>query len=245
MKKSTLILILLLSGALTARAQEVIYKLAAPLPGGEPAVSNFTDYAQFLFPFLLSLASVLALVMFTLGAIQYMFSDGGAGNKDGKDKMTSAVLGLLLAAGSVLILETINPNLITLKIDIPQRSGTAPTQNPPPGNGCTTCGGSCYIQDCSFGRTCANIGGGVDGPYACVSGQTCRPECPPAGNSSLTVCSPTQADPNRCVAPDDVVQDQECTPEQRLNFCPPDVPCVIQRVTSGGTTRLLPVCLRQ
>jgi len=239
MKKFTIISILLISGTLAAQAQEVVYKLAAPLPGGEPTVNNFTDYAQFLFPFLLSLASVLALVMFTLGAIQYMFSEGGAGNKDGKDKMTSAILGLLLAAGSVLILETINPNLITLKIDIPQRSGTTPAQAPPPAEGCSPsgpCGGTCYGV-CSFGRTCEPGRPGSNTDYSCVSGQRCTPNCP-----SDKICSPTQADPNRCVDPSQVTE-EECTPEQRPSNCPAELPCVLQPVTVGGRTVKTPVCL--
>ncbi|MEK7630750.1 MAG: pilin [Patescibacteria group bacterium] len=135
MKKFLIMSALMLSSVDFAYAQEVIYKLATPLPGGEPTVKNFTDYAQYLFPFLLSVASILALVMFTLGAIQYMFSDGGEGNKDGKDKMTNAILGLLLAAGSVLLLETINPKLITLEIDIERRNGTDPGGGPTPDAG--------------------------------------------------------------------------------------------------------------
>ncbi len=109
-------------------ADEMVYKLSAPLPAGSgegTQVSTFIQYIGYLFPFLLFLASILALVMFTLGAIQYMFSEGASGNQGGKEKMTSAILGLLLAAGSVIMLETINPELINLKIDTQNLPETA------------------------------------------------------------------------------------------------------------------------
>ena len=105
-----------------ASAAEVTYKLAAPLPGGPVEIDeggDFISYMKYLFPFLLSVAAIAALVMFVVGGIQYMASAGNASTVEAaKEKMTQAVVGLILALGAVLILRTINPRLVQMEINI-------------------------------------------------------------------------------------------------------------------------------
>ena len=58
--------------------------------------------------------------MFIRGAIQYMASGGNPSRAgEAKNIMTDAIIGLLLAVGSVLILRTINPALVELDLNIP------------------------------------------------------------------------------------------------------------------------------
>lgn len=112
------------------------YKLLAPLPGSKTAdisteEEGLATYAEALFPFLLSIAAVLAFVMMVIGGMQYMASAGNPQMMgDAKDRMLKAVLGLLLAALSVLILRTINPELASFQFNIPSISSFSKT-NPP------------------------------------------------------------------------------------------------------------------
>lgn len=112
------------------------YTLIAPLPGTNTA-SNFTTYLQALFPFLLSIAAGLAFVMIVIGGIFYMTSAGNpAAVGDAKKRIQAALIGLLIAASSYLIINAINPNLLTLDFSgsiTPITTPPAETTPPPEG----------------------------------------------------------------------------------------------------------------
>ncbi len=102
---------------------QTTYKLLAPLPGGSaevPLDGGFSIYAAQVFWFLLSTAVILALAMLIIGGVEYV---GSAGNTsllgDAKGRMLNAILGLLLALSSWLILNLINPDLVDFSIPIP------------------------------------------------------------------------------------------------------------------------------
>ena len=127
------VLVLFLHVNLEANA-ETTYKLLAPLPGGSaevPVDTGFSLYAAELFWFLLSAAVILALVMLIIGGVEYV---GSAGNTsllgDAKGRMLNALLGLLLALSSWLILNLINPDLVDSGFTVPPIPGVntgAPT----------------------------------------------------------------------------------------------------------------------
>ncbi|OGZ41857.1 MAG: hypothetical protein A3C80_04095 [Candidatus Ryanbacteria bacterium RIFCSPHIGHO2_02_FULL_45_43] len=95
------------------------YRLSAPLPGGSTEVGTFADYTNSLFPFMLSLAAGLAFIMLIIGGLQYIAAAGNPSRiSEAKSRIIHAVLGLLLAALSVVILRAINPDLVNLKIDV-------------------------------------------------------------------------------------------------------------------------------
>jgi len=110
--------------ALPVQAQNVTYNLISPLPGGTNQVSGeniFPQYARQLFAFALSAAAVLAFGMLVVGSIQYIASAGNESIlKDAKDRIWNALIGLLLALAAWLILNTINPALISNDIQIPK-----------------------------------------------------------------------------------------------------------------------------
>lgn len=126
-----------LSFAFAAQAAE--YTLIAPIPGvkGIKTASTFATYLQALFPFLLSIAAGLAFVMIVLGGIFYMTSAGNpAAVSAAKDRIKAALIGLLIAVSSYLIINAINPNLLSLDFSesvTPITSGT--TSSSPPSNG--------------------------------------------------------------------------------------------------------------
>ena len=104
------------------------YCLLAPLPGVGDSTGSLDvkggigPYFLAIIKVVLGLIGVLSVLMVTIGGIEYM-STVSVGEKEGaKSKITSALFGLLLALTSYIILNTINPNLINLKITIPNPS---------------------------------------------------------------------------------------------------------------------------
>lgn len=152
------------------------YELLAPLPGkdkvslagckdegtGPQDCQGFIDYVKAFIKVMIGLAGVLAVLFIVIGGFQYMSSDAVFKKQEGKKKITRALWGLLLVLGSVLILQTINPNILNFGklIQTSQQVGTevrntkpsplqvgpAPTFNPGdyvrPGSGSTLPGGS-------------------------------------------------------------------------------------------------------
>jgi len=99
-----------------------------------PAVQNAGNYIKGAFNLAIGIAAALAIIMIILGGIQYMGSESLGGKSAGRKRINDAVLGLLLALGSYLILFTINPSLVDFNVNIgaitPPAGGTTPT--PPP-----------------------------------------------------------------------------------------------------------------
>jgi hypothetical protein len=98
-----------------------------PLPGlANPASITLPDLLNALFKILLSLGALFAVVMLTLGGLEYMVSTVPGVKSQGRERAWAAIWGLLLLAASYLILYTINPNLtkFTLFTD-----STSPTVN--------------------------------------------------------------------------------------------------------------------
>lgn len=103
------------------------YELLAPLPGeglaDETVEVGFSDYLSWIFKFALLAAAFLAVIQITIGGVQYTI--GGASESarsDAKKRIEQAIWGLLLALAAVLILYTINPDLVKNGFSIPDIS---------------------------------------------------------------------------------------------------------------------------
>ncbi|MBP6925542.1 MAG: hypothetical protein KBC22_00580 [Candidatus Pacebacteria bacterium] len=105
------------SGVTTLR--DDCYTLLAPI-GGINNIEGATlgKYLNMVIQIVISLAGVLAVIMIIVGGVQYMTTDAFAGKSDARATITKALLGLILALGSYLILKTINPNLLQLEPNI-------------------------------------------------------------------------------------------------------------------------------
>ena len=80
---------------------------------------DFIGWARWLYPFGLSVAAILAVFMLVLAGIQMVAAAGNTAMiESAKGKIWAAVFGLLIAAGSYLILRTINPDLINLELNL-------------------------------------------------------------------------------------------------------------------------------
>ncbi|MEK7390639.1 MAG: hypothetical protein AAB635_00700 [Patescibacteria group bacterium] len=105
------------------------YTPLVKLPGIDKAeANNLPEYLKAMFKLLLGVAGALAVIMITLGGIEYMSTDSMFGKEEGKKKINNALLGLLLAIGAWLILFTVNPKLLEFNFN---PAPIAPI-NPPP-----------------------------------------------------------------------------------------------------------------
>lgn len=105
------------------------YVLLEPLPDGtESGFTNFESdplknpcpfgkYMNILIKLFIGICAVLAMIMIIYGGIQYMTSIVPSEKGSGKDTITHAIFGLIVALGAYLILYTINPNLLNFCLD--------------------------------------------------------------------------------------------------------------------------------
>lgn len=137
-KKIFFVLIPLLVG-LTAEAARI--DITRIIPGTNP--NTPVGIVANLYNFGLAIAGVLAFGAIVYGAIKYTVSSGNPSQQsDAKEWITQALWGLLLLAGAYLILNTINPRITKLRVDI-----------------CTTvcpAGQACLVNDSGVG-TCQSL----------------------------------------------------------------------------------------
>jgi hypothetical protein len=81
-------------------------------------VSNYTTemYIDALYKLAITVGGILAVIQIIFGGVMYMFDGSITRKEDGKDKIKGALFGLLTILGAVLLLQTINPDLLNLKI---------------------------------------------------------------------------------------------------------------------------------
>ena len=106
----------------TVDDSRTVYKLLAPLKSSSGTVDSFNtakdcafgEYLNVMIDIFIGIAAVLAMLMIVIGGIEYMTSELASSKESGKSKITQAVLGLLLVLGAWLILNTLNPKLLSL-----------------------------------------------------------------------------------------------------------------------------------
>ncbi|MBU1165295.1 pilin [Patescibacteria group bacterium] len=90
------------------------YCLQTPIGNLDCGV-DLPNYIASLYKFLISFAAVLAVVMIMVGGVQWMMAGGSPERvSNAKTYITSALIGLILALSSFLLLQTINPRLTEL-----------------------------------------------------------------------------------------------------------------------------------
>jgi hypothetical protein len=108
-----------------ASAQE--YTLLEPIPCidengkacGLKDKADLSDYLGYLFRLMIALAVFFAVVVISWAGFEYMTTEAITGKSDARNRIQNAVLGLLLALCSYLILKTIDPRLIEINTTIP------------------------------------------------------------------------------------------------------------------------------
>lgn len=115
------------------------YTVLAPLPGTtgtcdtgstpkiDPATgkttggctTNFNTYLPAMFKLAIGVAAVLAFIMLTYAGVLYMTTDAISGKGKAKGYIENALWGLLLVIGAWVILNTINPQLLSFNLLLP------------------------------------------------------------------------------------------------------------------------------
>ncbi len=92
------------------------YTLLEPLPGFPESVGNNADIGGFvntIFLIGIGIAGLLSVIMIILGGLEYM-SESVFGKTEAKKHIGGAILGLILALGAFVLLNTINPDLLKI-----------------------------------------------------------------------------------------------------------------------------------
>ncbi|MEI6479548.1 MAG: pilin [bacterium] len=81
-------------------------------PAGDSAIQT---YIKLLYQFAVGISGIVAVGMIVWGSIQIsLFSESITQKSEGRDKITSAIIGVILLLGSYLLLNTINPRIVQL-----------------------------------------------------------------------------------------------------------------------------------
>ena len=76
-------------------------------------------YLNIMIKIIMGIAAVLAMIMVTMGGIQYMTTELISSKESAKDSISHAILGLLIALGAYILLNTINPQLLNICPKLP------------------------------------------------------------------------------------------------------------------------------
>ncbi len=102
-----------------------------PHAGKIEEASTLPEIIRYIYMFALGAAGFVALLAILIGAIMYIFSAGKPDKaKDAKDRIMSALLGILILLASVLMLRTINPDLVNIGFVLPTITPTATSAYP-------------------------------------------------------------------------------------------------------------------
>lgn len=163
--------LIILGLPLVAGAQTTPYSLLAPILG-VTSISTFGEYLQLLFRGTIGIAGVLAVVMLVTCGIKLMTSEAISSKGEAKECITNAILGLLLAISSWLILNTINPTLLNTNLGIvlpnTQTTGTI-TRTPKAEEIPYTPGWYFQYSDTAGNRRFQSAGSASDGAEVCQS----------------------------------------------------------------------------
>jgi hypothetical protein len=89
--------------------------------GGDDPTRNINvpwipQYISGLYKYGVAIAGVMAAVMMMIGGLRYLTAGGSSGRvSKAKEQIVDSLLGLLLVLGSYLVLNTVNPDLVTFR----------------------------------------------------------------------------------------------------------------------------------
>lgn len=94
-----------------------------------PKTGSLGGYLNLMIKLVIGISAVLAVVMIVLGGMQYMTSELISSKEAGKERITNAIFGLLLALGAYALLFTINPDLLDAGLSSLKEQNVTVAQN--------------------------------------------------------------------------------------------------------------------
>ena len=95
--------------------------LSGPTLPGVPADPTLPQMLNAILGWSVGLAAILAVIMLAIGGFNYMTSESVFKMGDAKEKITNAIIGLLIVLGAVFFLGYINPDIISTSLDFSRR----------------------------------------------------------------------------------------------------------------------------
>lgn len=116
------------------------------IPIGELKQSaTLTQYIPAIYNYLVSIVSIIAIVMIMVGGLRYLTAGGNpSAISSAKETILGAVIGLFLTFGSYILLQTINPALVQLKMPDIKMVRSSPLEQTTMTN--MAKGGECYTK---------------------------------------------------------------------------------------------------
>lgn len=85
--------------------------------GGKTQFTDIGDYISTVYTYALRIAAILAVIMIIIAGVQYVTSGGNSEMiSSAKKRITGSLIGLFIAYMSYFILNSINPNLVNLRL---------------------------------------------------------------------------------------------------------------------------------
>jgi len=160
-------------------------------PGEAPPNTELPNLIKYIYMFSLAVVGFVALLSIIIGAAQYVMSAGNPSKaSDAKDRIYSAILGIIILLASVLILRTINPDLVNIGFRLPDITGGGDG-----GYGYQDPSLECYSIPC-------------DDCYECTSDCIDGTDCAGSVNYRCLCCSY------------DIHGNSSCTPEDPITYAP-------------------------
>lgn len=121
-----------------------VLEMDYPVIQGQAPGGGLANYVRYIFVFALGMVALAAFGALVYGGFLYMLSGAVGAQEEAKKWIYGAISGLILGSASYLILRTINPDLVSLRlpqlpqITLPQAQQTPQTLNTlGPGDSCT------------------------------------------------------------------------------------------------------------
>lgn len=174
--------------------------------GGDAVQQDFGTYVNRMLQLTIGIAAVLAVIQITIGGLERMTKDSIQNQEDGRKRIQAAVIGLVLALTSVLILTTINTDLLNFDLGgmidrAIENSGVEQNEN---GNGSSNSGNNTNQQELAQ-RLFLEEGHDIAVPF---------PPCPPPNPSGS--CTNIADLPGVAIS-DTIFLKQACNCEIQIN----------------------------
>jgi hypothetical protein len=157
--------------------------------------ANLAQYVSAAYRLAMGVAAVLAVIFIMIGGFRYMAAAGGGDVSGAKDMIKNAVLGLVLTALSYTLLQTVNPDIVGLRlprvqivkpcnIEVScaargQDKESCEKNNPASGMRCiwdivkSICYDNSSMQSSALGSNGGDCMKSADGARSCVDGSKC------------------------------------------------------------------------